>query len=200
MMVFAAKVRTEKEYIHWGVVAVALSIGLLPGVYDVLPAEASDALLECKKFETKEPDSSVLVKGAGPFRFATGPEYSKAAESWDLVVSSIIGRYAGICSRFTAGLATKTEYETNLKEIDQYYREARELESKLSVGVRHHSGGERSSDTGLASAVADLATRMRQAQGLEQISAPLKSGRPQKPRPILGAPGREEESEPELVR
>ncbi|BFU89795.1 MAG: hypothetical protein NTAFB01_09820 [Nitrospira sp.] len=200
MRAFAEKPRTGRDNFSWGAVAVALSVGLAHGMYDVVRVEASEALLDCKKFETKEPDFGMPVKGVGQFRFATGPEFSKAAESWDLVVYGIIARYAGLCTRFNAGLATKPEYETGLKEIDGYYREAKELEAKLSAAVRHRRDGAHSIDTGLERAVADLATRMRQAQGLEQISAPLKPGRPQKPRPILGAPGRAEEQEIPLSR
>ena len=200
MRVLAAKVQTKKEVIHWRVVAVALSIGLLPGVYDVLPGEASDAQLDCKNFETKEANSSVLVKGAGPFRFATGPEYSKVAESWDLVVHGIIARYTALCNRTNAGLAIKAQYETGLKEIDKYYREAKEFEAKLSDPTLSHRNGTHATATALESAVADLASRLRKTQAHEQMSAPLKPGQPKKPRPILGAPGREEESESLLVR
>jgi hypothetical protein len=189
MRALAEKLRARKEYFHLGAVAVALSVGFFLGMYDVMLVEASDALLDCKKFETKEPDSSVLVKGAGPFRFTTGPEFSKFSESWDLVVYGIIARYAGLCTRFTAGLASKTEYETGLKEIDQYYREAKELEMKLSAASQLHRDGTRVPDTGLELAVADLATRMRQAQGLEQLSAPLVPKRPCKPKDMLGTPG-----------
>ena len=200
MRVFAAKVRTKKEVIHRRVVVVALGIGVLPWIYDVVPVEASDALLDCKKVETREPDSNVLMKGVGPFRFATGPEFSKVAESWDLVVHGVIARYTALCNRIDAGLAIKAQYETELKEIDKYYREAKELETKLSDSTLSHRNGAHATATGLESAVADLASRLRKTQAHEQMSAPLKPGQPKKPRPILGAPGREEESEPLLVR
>lgn len=193
MRAFAEKPRTRRDNSYWGTVAVALSVGLLHGMYDVVPVKASDSLLDCQKFETKEPDSRAMVKGVGPVRFAAGPEFSKVAESWDLVVYGIIARYTALCNRTNAGLATKTEYDIGLKEIDGYYREAKELEAKLSAAVRSRHDGARSTDVGLELAVADLATRMRQAHALEQMSAPQKPGRPQKPRPILGAPGREEE-------
>lgn len=189
MMALFEKVRKRKEYFHCGAVAVVLSVGFLSQIYNVAPVEASDALLDCKKFETKESDSSVLVKGVGPFRFATGPDFNKAAESWDLVVHGIIARYAGLCTRFTAGLATKSEYETGLKEIDAYYREAKELELKLSTSIEHRRDGARATVTGPEQAIKDLATRMRQEQGGEQISAPLVPKRPCKPKDMLGAQG-----------
>ncbi len=199
MRAVAEKRLTRKNYVHWGVVAVVLSVGLFSGMYDARPVEASDVLPDCKKFEIKELDSSVLVKGVGPFRFATGPEFTKAAESWDLVVYGIVGRYAGLCTRFTAGLATKTEYETGLKEIDQYYREAKELETKLSATLQRSRDGIHVTDARLEQAITDLAARVRQARGHERMSSPGRPVPPKKPRTILGTPGREEEPA-ELLR
>lgn len=183
-----------------GAVAVAFGVGLVDGVNHTASAEPSGIALDCTKFETPEPDSGVIVKGVGPFRFATGPELTKTAESWNHVVYGITERYRSLCGKLSIGLVTKAEYETIMKDINRFYREAKDLEGRLLDTVRHRRAGDRSTGSNLEPAVGDLAVRMRQGQGLEQISAPLKLGSPKKPRPILGAPGRTEELESPLLR
>lgn len=197
---YLGKPGIRKDNLSWSAMAIVFGVGLADSVNHAAIAEPSGIVLDCTKFEKPEPDSGVIVKGVGPFRFATGPELTKTAESWDHVVYGITERYRSLCGKLSIGLITKAEYETIMKDIDRFYREAKDLEERLLDTVRHRRAGDRSTGTNLEPAVGDLAARMRQGQGLEQISAPLKLGSPKKPRPILGAPGRTEEPESPLSR
>lgn len=183
-----------------GAMAVVFGVGLADGVNHTASADPSGIALDCTKFEKPDPDSGVIIKGVGPFRFVTGPELSQAAKSWDLVVYSIMEHYRSLCGKLNVGLIAKTEYEISMKEIQSFFDEAKDLEKKLLNAVQHRRDSTRLTDAGLESAVADLAIRLRQPQSLEHMSAPLELGQPKKPRPILGAPGRKEELESPLPR
>jgi hypothetical protein len=200
MMAFSERPQTGMDSFSWGAVVVVLGVSMAHGVTQVVHAEAPHVVLNCASFEKKDTNAGVGSKGVGAFRFSTGLGFSKTSAAWEHVVHGIIARYTDLCNRFTSGLFTKMEYETGLEELDGFYREAKKLEVKLLDAVQSRRDGIHSTDIALESAVADLATRLRQAQGHEQISAPLNPGRPKKPRPILGAPGRTEELETPLLR
>lgn len=93
------------------------------------PAEKMD----CQVYETKKRSVTVGLK-AGNLLFNVGPEVTWMLErgvAWDQAVHGLIARYVELCGRYNAGEVTKEEYQQRLREIDNLYKEAVELQNKL---------------------------------------------------------------------
>lgn len=99
--------------------------------------------LDCRIYETKKFDTTVTVQAA-QFFFSLSPSIGFSRETgvaWDKVVHGTIARYVELCTRYNAGLVSKEEYETRLREIDGVYREARALEAKQYDATRNRAKG-----------------------------------------------------------
>jgi len=188
-----------------GAVVLGFILSVAPGVGKVAYAEVPDVKLDCTVYETKETNFGIALKVAH-FFFNTGPEFSfsrKTGIAWDKIVHGTIARYVELCNRYNAGLVTKSEYDSRMKDIDGLYKETKELEAKLYAATRQRArdaGDELDEMLGrsrraapspskatVETAVEGLAERVEQ---LEPIGQPLKPSRPCKPPDMLGAPGR----------
>ncbi|MBX3324736.1 MAG: hypothetical protein U0223_00225 [Nitrospira sp.] len=202
------KQRRSRYERGWWVMLVVVGLvfsNLIPMLSRDARAERPDVKLDCTVYETKETNFGIGLK-VSYFFFNTGPEFSvsrKTGIAWDKIVHGTIARYVELCNRYNAGLVTKSEYDSRLKEIDGLYKETKELEAKLYAATRQRArdaddelddvlGRSRRttpspSKTSVEAAAEGLADRVEQ---LEPISQPLKPSRPCKPPDMLGAPGR----------
>ncbi len=120
-----------------------LAIGMLsqPVFVSAEVVEPPAVELDCSIYETKSMDLGLAFKVA-QFIFNVGPEVSfskRSGVAWDKVVHGTIARYVELCNRYNAGLVSKTEYETRLKEIEALYKETKEMEAKLYDATRNRA-------------------------------------------------------------
>jgi len=185
--------------------AMSLCVGLLPDWASA--GEAPAEKLDCRVYDKKTSKIGLGLMVAG-FLFKAGPEISYSAQqgvTWDRTVQSFIVRYVELCERYNAGLVTKSEYGQRLSQMEDIYKEAQQVESKLYEATRtraKESSNEldelvgrkkpSASDSATQASVLDdsinrLAGRIEQ---LEPIGKPLKPAKPCPPPDMLGAPGR----------
>lgn len=185
------------------ILAMVLGVGFVSEpTFSAARADAPDVKLDCSVYETRETNLGMAFKVA-QFIFRVGPELSfshRAGVAWDKVVHGTIARYVELCNRYNAGLVSKGEYQTRLKEIDGLYKETQEMEAKLyeatrqrakaagdeldeMLGRKHPAG---SANVRLEISVERLAERV---EHMEPISKPLKPAPPCRPPDMLGAPG-----------
>lgn len=117
-------------------VALGLAGSQVPG-WAVVPEQE----LDCRVYETREHGIGLGLKVAY-FIFNVGPEVSwgtKRGVAWDQIAQGVIARYVEVCTRYNAGVVTKTEYDQRVREIDGLYREAQALEAKVREEVIRRS-------------------------------------------------------------
>lgn len=134
----AAAIRRSVEWMKQPVGRVLTLCGLLvlgagaaPG--SLWAGEPPEEKMDCKVYETKKRSVTVGLK-AGNFLFNVGPEVTWTLErgvAWDQAVHGLIARYVELCGRYNAGEVTKEEYQQRLREIDNLYKEAIELQNQL---------------------------------------------------------------------
>lgn len=185
-----------------------LGLGMGQGPMGWAYAGAPDVKLDCSVYETKETNLGVAFK-IGQFIFKVGPEVTfnhRSGVAWDKVVHGTIARYVELCSRYNAGLVNKAEYEARLKEIEDLYKETKEMEAKLYAATRQRAkdaGVEldmqlgrkphpSASDINLESSVERMA---KHVEDLEPIGRPLKPAPPCPAPDMLGAPGVQTEAD-----
>jgi len=104
-------------------------------------AEPPDETLDCRVYDTRSASITVGFK-AGNFLFEVGPEVTFGVAqgiAWDKIVQGLIARYVELCTRYNGGLVSEAEYEQRLREIEQLYREAQELERQLVAETHAHA-------------------------------------------------------------
>ncbi len=97
--------------------------------------------LDCGVYETQTVDLTFGLK-AGSFLFNVGPEMGftyRSGVAWKKVVQGTIARYVELCNRYNAGMVTKAEYEARLEKIEDWYREAQQLQAQLVEAARRQS-------------------------------------------------------------
>lgn len=186
------------------VAVIGLVIG--PIFSHVAFGKAPSDILDCSIYETKSMDLTVAFQ-VGQFIFKVGPEVSfsrKTGMAWDKIVHGTIARYVELCKPYNAGMVSKVEYESRLKEIEGLYKETQELEAKLYAATRQrareagdeldetlrHSHRTTTTKAGLETSVEALADRV---EHLELVGQPLKPAPPCPAPDMLGAPGMQQD-------
>ncbi|MCX5723793.1 MAG: hypothetical protein NTX84_04590 [Nitrospirae bacterium] len=190
--------------VFMALLAMSLCVGLLPD--GASAGEAPAEKLDCRVYDKKTSKIGLGLMVAG-FLFKAGPEISYSAQqgvTWDRTVQSFIVRYVELCERYNAGLVTKSEYGQRLSQMEDIYKEAQQVESKLYEATRTRAkessseldelvGRKKPSalDSATQASVLDdsinrLAGRIEQ---LEPIGNQLKPARPCPSPDMLGAPG-----------
>jgi len=180
------------------------AVGLLFAASPAWAAEPPAVQLDCDVHDTKTSNIGLAFKVAG-FLFKMGPEITFNQErgvKWDRVVQGFIAKYKELCSRYNAGMVTKEEYETRLREMEALHREAIELERKMMEETRNRAKAadsemerllsrrkaeERAQADPVVESLDDLKQRIDK---LEPIGRPLLPKLPCLPPDMLGAPGR----------
>ena len=99
----------------------------------LLAADPPDKLLDCTVTEVLQPDLTLARKAAN-FSFATGPDLSDLEEervTWNRISQGLLTRYVELCQRYNLGNADRGEYRDRLRDLEGYYRVAKDFEERL---------------------------------------------------------------------
>jgi len=117
----------------------------------VAAADPPDEKMDCHVYETKTSSfglgvrfGTMLLPLLGPLSpsVSASPSVSfdrKTGVAWDKNVHGLVARYVELCTRYNAGLVTKDEYETRLREIEGIHKDMAALESKVFEETRGHA-------------------------------------------------------------
>lgn len=114
-------------------------------------ADPPNEKMDCTVYETKSSSfglglrfGTMLLPVLGPLSPSVsatpGVNFDrKTGVAWDKNVHGLIARYVELCTRYNAGLVTKEEYETRLREIEGIHKDMTALESKVFEETRGHA-------------------------------------------------------------